>query len=260
MPKPYVAFMGASACMSDPSRYEYTDSAFGSTSTPSWDMTLTDASAQRTPNLFAELARSRTFNNPDAWGYLVEAYALDEYASHRCDVRRREPSGRSGGGGGGAAMDAAEEDEEESWFYDTLRDKQNRTWADERLARGVLHAKEGRQDDAFKCYEQALGMCPRHVDVLVARGALLANRGDLRRASADLQKVRVGDLSRTRHAPDPSGPLRPHTRARAHTRTCDHHHVFHHFARRPWRSTRRRRTRVSSWQQCARSRDCPSDT
>eukprot|EP00617_Octactis_speculum_P010394 CAMPEP_0185796954 /NCGR_PEP_ID=MMETSP1174-20130828/161356_1 /TAXON_ID=35687 /ORGANISM="Dictyocha speculum, Strain CCMP1381" /LENGTH=291 /DNA_ID=CAMNT_0028492349 /DNA_START=1019 /DNA_END=1891 /DNA_ORIENTATION=+ len=79
--------------------------------------------------------------------------------------------------------------DDSEWFYDTLRDAQNQRWADGRVKRGVQHAKEGRPDDALKAYEQALGMWPKHVDALVARGALLANRGELKRAAVDLERA-----------------------------------------------------------------------
>ena len=92
--------------------------------------------------------------------------------------------------GGGAAEEEEEEEEEEAvWFYDTLRDEQNRKWADEKVEKGVAHYKGGRVDEAFKCYEQALGLWPRHATALVARGCLLANRGDLHRAAVDLERA-----------------------------------------------------------------------
>jgi len=42
----------------------------------------------------------------------------------------------------------------EPWFYDTLREEQNKRWADGRVARGAEHAKEQRMSDAMRCYEQ----------------------------------------------------------------------------------------------------------
>jgi len=44
----------------------------------------------------------------------------------------------------------------EPWFYDTLREEQNKRWADGRVARGAEHAKEQRMSDAMRCYEQVI--------------------------------------------------------------------------------------------------------
>lgn len=126
-----------------------------------------------------QLQHERDFRNPEAWGGLVEAFCLDQFASWRVDVRKGRRRRRR----------AESAELEGDWFYDTLRDEQNRHWADERLERGVTHAKAGRLDEALKCIEQALGMCPKHADALVARGALQANRGELHSAAADLQRA-----------------------------------------------------------------------
>ena len=103
------------------------------------------------------------------------------------------------------------DDFDDDWFYDTLREEQNRRWADERVAKGVRYARMGhrtsaivdgycgetghgglsshrdRDHDALRCYDSALEQCPNHVAGLTARGALLANRGDLDAAAEDLR-------------------------------------------------------------------------
>jgi hypothetical protein len=148
-------------------------------------------------DLTACLNRSRSFANPDAFDTLVSSSGIDEFASARCDVRKRfrwthfrRDLAQSSPSSSPPGVDdvpetltaASEKDEldahvsilaaevatpdssltedkddlDEDWFYDTLRDEQNRRFADSRVAKGVSYARAGRNDDAARCYEQAI--------------------------------------------------------------------------------------------------------
>ena len=135
--------------------------------------------------LSAVLARSRTFANPFSLGALVTGAGIDPYASSRCDPRgpfrwrywdnSADGCGEEGGEGKEGAVSAESrcedndgaDGDDERWGYDTLRDDQNRRWADERVAKGAAHANKQRaaaaavtgsssshEADALRCYEQ----------------------------------------------------------------------------------------------------------
>lgn len=55
------------------------------------------------------------------------------------------------------------------------------------VAEGIEHFKEGRNTEAFQCLNKALTIDPRNVEGLVARGALYANNGSLKKAVEDFE-------------------------------------------------------------------------
>lgn len=55
------------------------------------------------------------------------------------------------------------------------------------VADGIEHFKEGRHSEAFQCLNKALTIDPRNVEGLVARGALYANNGSLKKAVEDFE-------------------------------------------------------------------------
>ncbi len=68
---------------------------------------------------------------------------------------------------------------EGDWFYEDLRNEQNKIWADESVKKGIALARAGKHVAAVECYDAALKVCHRHLDALTARGAALANIGKL---------------------------------------------------------------------------------
>jgi len=187
LPRPHVAFTDAAAAVSHLKDDEYADYAFTSMPDPPWKKARHERSSGRT--LTQYLIESRSFHNTESWSDMVQAYSLDEYASTRCNVRGCKPQAPLSFAGvreSGRPSFRASEQDEEHWFYDTLRDEQNRKWAEEKLKKGVRLAKEKKHSEALRYYEQALQLCPRHADTLVARGALLANQGKLDEAAKDL--------------------------------------------------------------------------
>lgn len=95
------------------------------------------------------LLADKAFHNPHASETMADAYGILRPASFVLDVRGDD---RSWGGGTGAAegddpknvaRDDGGESDDGSWFYDTVRDRQNRLWADSRVRKGVDLAREG---------------------------------------------------------------------------------------------------------------------
>lgn len=68
------------------------------------------------------------------WGGAAEAAAA---AAKKSPAEARDIDSASGGGGGGGGA------EDRNWFYDTVRDRQNRLWADTRVRKGVELARKG---------------------------------------------------------------------------------------------------------------------
>ena len=57
--------------------------------------------------------------------------------------------------------------------FEELRTEQNHAWAAQNVARGVAHARAGRNAEAVAAYKLAIELDPDHVDAYVARGAIL---------------------------------------------------------------------------------------
>lgn len=56
---------------------------------------------------------------------------------------------------------------------------------------GYAHYKLGRLDEAKRWYEKALAADPNHVATLASYGLMLAEQGDVEKARADLEKIKV---------------------------------------------------------------------
>eukprot|EP00752_Nemacystus_decipiens_P004597 g4196.t1 len=163
----------------------------------------------RPPTYNETLLADKSFHNPHASETMADAFGILRPASFVLDVEDDDrpwgsagaeavgaanatiangdgviSAGSSGGGGGG---DGGEDDR--NWFYDTVRDRQNRLWANTRVRKGVELARKGQHQAAIDAYTQALGMCPDHDDGLVARGAAFATTGRLRQAVQDLSQA-----------------------------------------------------------------------
>eukprot|EP00903_Cladosiphon_okamuranus_P006760 g6593.t1 len=166
--------------------------------------------APRPPSYNETLLADKSFHNPHASETMADAFGILRPASFVLDVddddrpwgggaeavaagkgprtngdgvkgASASAGGASGGGGGG--------EDDRNWFYDTVRDRQNRLWADTRVRKGVELARKGQHQAAVDVYTQALGMCPDHDDGLVARGAAFATTGRLRQAVQDLAQA-----------------------------------------------------------------------
>jgi tetratricopeptide (TPR) repeat protein len=120
------------------------------------------------------LARDKSFHNPRAVDTMAAAYHICHPLSFLVDV----------------AEDGAGE---EDWFYETMRERQDRDWASNRVKQGVSLARGGKHKEALEIYDEALKLCPNHVDGLTARGAALANLGRLPAASAALEQALLID-------------------------------------------------------------------
>ena len=72
--------------------------------------------------------------------------------------------------------------------FEELRAEQNRSWAAQSVAKGVVHAHAGRNVEAVSSYKHAIELDPRHTDAYVARGAVFAN-------TARYQAARAGWLT-----------------------------------------------------------------
>ena len=86
--------------------------------------------------------------NPYAIHNMLLSYDINEYSSMLVDLSFPE---------------------EES--YDKMRACQNKKWAEERLTKGVFYAKEGKFNDAIRCYSDAIELVPTYPEAYTARGA-----------------------------------------------------------------------------------------
>ena len=59
----------------------------------------------------------------------------------------------------------------DSQNYESMRRVQNQRWAEQRLQRGVEFAKEGKLNEAIRCYSEAIELVPTYADAFTARGA-----------------------------------------------------------------------------------------
>ena len=94
------------------------------------------------------LGHDRNYTNPYAVHNMVLSCDIDEYASLAFDLSFPESQG-----------------------YETMRRAQNQEWAEQRLERGVGFAKEGKLNEALRCYTEAIELVPSFADAYTARGA-----------------------------------------------------------------------------------------
>lgn len=124
------------------------------------------------PSYNETLLADKSFHNPNASETMADAFGIVHPASFILDVRTDDrtwggaavaaaaaqaaaiggkASGAAGGAGDREGLKKAEEEAEEeagsggdrNWFYDTVRDRQNRLWADTRVRKGVELARKG---------------------------------------------------------------------------------------------------------------------
>lgn len=119
--------------------------------------------APRPPSYNETLLADKSFHNPHASETMADAFGILRPASFVLDVRA---DNRPWGGAAEAATAAAKakdgtveggntssasagarasegDKDRNNWFYDTVRDRQNRLWADARVRKGVELARKG---------------------------------------------------------------------------------------------------------------------
>ena len=116
---------------------------------------LSDISYQENENYLVRLKSDSVFLNPNGLSLMTNAYGTNSY----------EYIGRIAS------------DNSEDWNYESLRSRQNLSWADDYVKKGIDLAKSENYKDALKDYDQALSLFPNHVDALIAKGAALSNLG-----------------------------------------------------------------------------------
>lgn len=120
------------------------------------------------PSYNETLLADKSFHNPNASETMADAFGIVRPASFILDVRTDDrtwggaavaaaaaqaaaiegkASGAAGGAGDREGLERAEEETgsggDRNWFYDTVRDRQNRLWADTRVRKGVELARKG---------------------------------------------------------------------------------------------------------------------
>ncbi|CAM9570001.1 unnamed protein product, partial [Hapterophycus canaliculatus] len=119
----------------------------------------------RPPSYNEILLADKSFHNPHASETMADAFGILRPASFVLEVEADDRSlggagghanrggGGGGGGGGGSGSDGRGDSsglaEDRSWFYDTVRDRQNRLWADTRVRKGVELARKGQHQVSF---------------------------------------------------------------------------------------------------------------
>ncbi|XP_065919334.1 tetratricopeptide repeat protein 14-like isoform X2 [Dysidea avara] len=74
-------------------------------------------------------------------------------------------------------------------YYNLLKKRQRKKWSMENVATGVKHFKAGEHEKAMKYLDHALEIDGENVEGLVARGALVANKGQYKKAIGDFVKA-----------------------------------------------------------------------
>lgn len=123
-----------------------------------------EAGDNEMPSYNDRLRRDRNFTNPYALEHMVSAFSLEELGT----MFKRPPELTDGD-------------------YEKLRAWQNVQWASETVEQGIGLAKQGKYQEAMKCYNQALEVDPHHRDAFVARGAAYANRSQLPQAIKEFE-------------------------------------------------------------------------
>jgi len=70
-----------------------------------------------------------------------------------------------------------------------MREKQSAKWSMDMVGVGVKHFREQRLKEAMKCFDQSISFYPKNVEAYVARGALRANRNELKEAVEDFREA-----------------------------------------------------------------------
>ncbi|XP_057306808.1 tetratricopeptide repeat protein 14-like [Hydractinia symbiolongicarpus] len=72
---------------------------------------------------------------------------------------------------------------------EVLRERQSYKWSMNMVGVGIKHFRSNQQKQAMKCFDQALTFYPNNVEGYVARGALKANRNELKNAAEDFRQA-----------------------------------------------------------------------
>lgn len=141
---------------------------------PPWSSSRRRRAAPRPPSYNETLLADKSFHNPHASETMADAFGILRPASFVLDVGADDrpwgggaeavvaakaataaitngdgvnsaSASASGGGGGGGGED------DRNWFYDTVRDRQNRLWADTRVRKGVELARKGQHQVREQC-------------------------------------------------------------------------------------------------------------
>lgn len=134
------------------------------------------------PSYNETLLADKSFHNPNASETMADAFGIVRPASFILDVRTDDRTwggaavaaaaaqaaaiegkmpGAARGASDRAGLESAEEEAgsggDRNWFYDTVRDRQNRLWADTRVRKGVELARKG-QHQVREIMEVKCGM------------------------------------------------------------------------------------------------------
>lgn len=100
------------------------------------------------PSYNEVLLADKSFHNPNASDMMASSFGIVRHLSfvidvaaddRNCLVEDAEPPARTL-----RDEDKLKVPKENSWFYDTVRDRQNQLWANKRIQRGVELARSGR--------------------------------------------------------------------------------------------------------------------
>lgn len=141
--------------------------------------------APRLPSYNEVLLADKSFHNPHACETMADAFGIVRPASFVLDVRTDDrsrgattamPSARAE-----ASVEAGYDEDaqkaaggDRGWFYDTVRDRQNRLWANGRVKKGVELARKGQHQVRmkFKLYHSGLSAFCILTCAILANGAV----------------------------------------------------------------------------------------
>jgi len=135
---------------------------------------VTDEQEVNTNGYMIDLEKSTAFTDPHSIKRILNELNIGEQYTSLLGN-----STSTCGDGSGEGLESAK----------VIREKQSSKWSMDMVSAGVKHLKESRHKEAMKCFDQSISFYPKNAEAFVARGALKANRNELKDAVEDFKEA-----------------------------------------------------------------------